>query len=65
MTNQRSPNLRPIPVGYHYMMVVSYQLGEFSRCGPDVSVLFLEGTVLTTLENRVTAECHYCDGLSV
>ena len=65
MTDQSSPNLRPITMGYHHLVILSHKRGEFNGCGLDVSVLFFEGPVLATLEYRVTAECHYCDGFSI
>jgi hypothetical protein len=65
MTDNGGSNLRPIAMSYHHLVILSHKLGEFSRCGLDVSVLFFESTVLATLEYRVPPERYDCNGLSV
>ena len=65
MTNQGGPDLGTISVSDDDLVALSYEVRHLSHCGLDVAVLFLEGPVLSPLEDGVSTKSHYGEGFSL
>ncbi len=65
MTDQGGPDLGTVSVSDDHLVALSYEVRHLSHCGLDVAVLFLEGPMLSPLNDGVSTESHYSEGLSL